>query len=125
VYAAALSRERRKEKRDAVSCTIDEIKAIENMAVKFHTSKKFDSQGSDEYIWRVNRVIRTLQRQPLQNLKIPPPLMVRYRKGLTYLNTDASTFVPQEYHGNIIRELRAITDEMIETVEAARDKNFN
>lgn len=124
VHCATLSRERRKEKRDAVSRIIEEIKTVEDLAVTFHTSEKFDSQTSDLLIWRVNRVIRTLQRLPLQALDIPLGLMVRFRKGLTLLNTDVSTFAPQTYHGDIIKGIRTVTDEMLETIEAARDKNL-
>ena len=124
VHRATLSRERRKEKREAVTRIIEEIKAVEDLAIRFHTSEKFDSQISDALIWRVNRVTRTLQRPPLQILDIPLGLMVRFRKGLTLLNTDASTFVTQTYHGEIIKGVRAIADELLETIEAARDRNF-
>lgn len=124
VHYATLSRERRKEKRDTCSRIIDEIKTIENLAVTFHTSEKFDSQTSDLLIWRVNRVIRTLQRLPLQTLDIPLGLLIRFRKGLTLQNTDASTFAPQTYHGEIIKSIRTVTDELLETIEAARDRNF-
>lgn len=124
VHCATLARERRKENREAVTRIIEEIKAVENLAVTFHTSEKFDSQISDSLIWRVNRAIRTLQRQPLQTLDIPLGMMVRFRKGLTLLNTDASTFAMQTYHCEIVRGIRSVTDELLTEIEAARDKEF-
>lgn len=124
VHCATLSRERRKEKRDAVSCIIEEIRAVEVLAVTFHTSDKFDSLSSDLLIWRTNRVNRALQRPPLQTLDIPLSLMVRFRKRFTLLNTDTSTFVRQTYHSEIIKDIRSVTDEIIESIEAARDKYF-
>lgn len=124
VHRATLSREHRKEKRDSVSCIIEEIKAVEKLAVEFHTSDKFDSQASESLIWQVSRVTRTLQRPPLQALEIPLGLMVRFRKGLTLQNTDASSFVSQTYHCNIIKGIRDVTDEILETIEVARDRCF-
>lgn len=124
VHCATLSRERRKEKRDAVSCIIEEIRAVEVLAVTFHTSDKFDSLSSDLLIWRTIRVNRALQRPPLQTLDIPLSLMVRFKKGLTLLNTDTSTFVRQTYHSEIIRGIHSVTDDIIESIEAAREQYF-
>lgn len=124
VHYATKSRERHKENREAVARIIEEIKAVENLAVKFHTSEKFDSQTSDSLIWRVNRVNRTLQRPPLKILDIPVRLMVRFRKELTLLNTDSSTFLTQTFNSEIVKGTRAVTDELLEKIEAARDKNF-
>lgn len=124
VHRTTLSRERRKENREAVARIIDEINVVGNLAITFHTSRTFDSQASDALIWRVNRVIRTLQRLPLQNLDIPLGMMVRFRKGLTLLNTDASVFVTQTYQGEIVKGVRAVTDDLLETIEAARDRIF-
>ena len=124
MHRMTLSRERRKEKRDATNCIIDEIKAVGHLAITFHTSEKFNPQTSDILVWRVNRVIRTLQRLPLQTLDIPLGLMVRFRKGITLRNTDASTFESQQYHGDLIKGIRLVTDEILETIEKSRDKIF-
>lgn len=124
VHCSTLSRERRKEKRDSVSRIIEEIKAIEILAVTFHTSDNFDPQSSDSLIWRISRVTRSLQRPPLKSLNIDLSLMVRFRREFTLQNTDASTFAPQAYNSGIIKGIRAITDKIIETIEAAKDKAF-
>lgn len=50
--------------------------------------------------------------------------MVRFKKAFTLNNTDSSSFVSQTYHGELIVGMRKITDEMIEKIEAARDREF-
>ncbi|MDD5329702.1 MAG: hypothetical protein PHX38_06845 [Sulfuricella sp.] len=124
VHKMALSRERRKENRDAVNRVIEEIKSVGRMAIVFHTSDSFNSETSDSLIWQVSRINRTLQRAPLNMLNIPLSLMVRFKKGLTLQNTDASTFTPQSYHGDIIKGIRTVTDQLLETIEEGRDKKY-
>ncbi len=124
VHSATLARERRKEKRDAANTLIEAIKAVEQFAVCFHTAEKYDSSASDALIWRVSRLIRILQRPPLKAMDIPLNLMVRFRKGITLKNIDPSSFTTQTYHSDLIRDIRNATDEMIESIEAARDVCF-
>lgn len=124
VHLIELSHERRKEKREAVTRTINEIKEIENDAISFHSSEIYCAQASDSLTWRVVRLNRCLQRPPLTSLDIPLPLMVRFKKALTLKNTDASSFVSQAYHGELIVDIRKISDEIIEGIEAARDRKF-
>lgn len=124
VRATQLSQERRKEKREAVARVIEEIAEIESIAIKFHYLASFCAQTSDALIWRVGRLNRSLQRPPLISLEIPLPLMVRFKKGLTLKNMDASSFVQQSYHGDLVVGIRQITEEMIEAIEAARDKKL-
>jgi hypothetical protein len=125
VHKTEIGRERRKEKREAVTRIIDEIKEIEHQAIAFHSSQNHSAEGSDSLICRIARVKLCLQRPPLSSLKIPLPLLVRFKKTFTLKNTDASSFVRQEYHGELIVGIRRITDEMIEAVEAARDRELN
>lgn len=125
VHLATLSRERRKEKRDAANSIIEELKIVEQLAVVFHTAEKYDSGASDTLIWRVSRVIRTLQRPPLKILDVPLNLMVRFRKGITLRNIEPSTFSTQTYHCDLVRDIRTVTDEMVESIEASRDANFS
>lgn len=124
VRASQLSQERRKENREAVARVMDEIKEIESIAIRFHSSTSFCAQTSDGLIWRVGRLNRSLQRPPLIDLNIPLPLMVRFKKRLTLRNMDASSFVQQAYHDELIVGVRQIADEIIEAIEAARDKKY-
>lgn len=124
VHKIDLGHERRKENREGVTRIVDEIKEIERHAIAFHSSQNYSAEDSDLLTCHIARVNRCLQRPPLLPLKIPLPLMVRFKKAFTLKNTDASSFVPQEYHGDLIVGIRRITDEMIEAVEAARDREF-
>lgn len=124
VHLTDLSHERRKEKREAVARIIDEIKDIESNAVAFHSSESHCAQASNSLTWRVGRLNRCLQRPPLNSLNIPLPLMVRFKRALILKNTDASSFVSQANYGELIVDIRQITDDMIEAVEAARDRKF-
>ena len=55
---------------------------------------------------------------------IPLPLMVRFKRALILKNTDASSFISQANYGELIVGIRQITDELIEAIEAARDREF-
>lgn len=124
VHLTQLSHERRKENREEVTRVIDELKEIERQAVAFHVSESYSAQESNSLIWRVGRLNRRLQRCPINSLEIPVPLMVRFKKAVILNNTDSSSFVTQAYHGNLIIGIRQITDEMIEILEAGRDRVF-
>lgn len=124
VHRTELAQERRKENREAVTRIIDEIKELEGRAIGFHSSEKYSAEDSEWLTWRIVRLNRCLQRPPLNSLKIPLALMVRFKKAFTLNNTDPSSFAPKEYHGDLIVGIRRITDEMIEAVEAARDREF-
>lgn len=124
VHRTTLLRERRKENRESVAQLIHDIKATEELAVRFNTAEQFEPLVSESVIWQTSRIIRTLQRKPLKDLNIPLTLMVKFRRGLTLMNTDASSFQTQTCNGDVVIGIRSITDRMIEAVEAARDKHF-
>jgi hypothetical protein len=124
VHRTELHQERRKENRVAVTQIIDEVKEIERQAIAFHSSEKYSAEASDSLTWRIGRLNRCLQRVPLDELKIPLPLMVRFKKAFTLENADSSSFVPQAYHGMLIVGIRQIADEMIDAVESGRDRMF-
>lgn len=125
VHKTALSRERRKEKRETLSSLILEIRNIEKLAMEFHAGEKFNSYISESIIWKISRTIKSLQRAPFNDLKIPDTLMIQLRKDLTLSNMDASTFSPQDYHGEIIRNIRTTVDDLIDSIEAERDRVFH
>lgn len=124
VYRSELANERRKERREAVTQLINEVKEIERHGIEFHSSEKYMADASDSLTWRIGRLNRCFQRPPFRALDIPLPLMVRFKKAFTLNNTDSSSFVSQTYHGELIVGMRKITDEMIEKIEAARDREF-
>lgn len=124
VHKTALLRERRKENREAVNLLIVEIRNIEKLAIEFHTGEKFNPYISDSIIWKASHVIRFLQREPFRGLEIPETLMIQLRKDLTLSNMDASTFSSQDYHSDIIKNIRTTIDNLIDSLEAARDKVF-
>lgn len=124
VHRTELEHERRKEKREAATRIVNEVKDLEGQAIAFHSSREYSAEDSDSLTWRIVRLNRRLQRPPLNNLNIPLALMVRFKKAFTLKNTDASSFVPHEYHDELIVGIRRITDEMIEALEAARDREF-
>lgn len=119
VHFATLSRERRKESREAVSKIIDDLRLIESLAVVFNTSDKYDFSCSVSLIWRVDRAIKTLQRVPLKTLHIPTELLTRFRQALT-TNTDKSSFLAQAHDSEIVNEIHHITDELIDEIEVAK-----
>lgn len=124
VHFTTLKRERRKENREAALKIVEEIKILEGMAVRFHSSEKFVHQDCDSLIWQINRIIRKLQRPPLKYLHIRIELMTRFRQNLTQ-NTDISTFSTQAHDGEVILNIHEITDELIDEIEAGRDIYFS
>lgn len=124
VHKMTLFRERRKENRDAVTRFIDEMKAVEDMAIRFHTADKFDAEGSHSLICRVGRLNRMLQRQPLKALNMSLALMIRFKKGLTLKNTDASSFKMHGHHSDLVVGIRDVTNDMLEAIEAAKNEKF-
>lgn len=124
IHRATLSRERRKESRDAVSKSIDQIRSIEDLAIKFHTSENFNTESYESLIWQINRTIRSLQRPPLKELDLSKSLLSRFRREITLNNADASTFEQQDRGSIIVKDIRTTTDRLLDAIEAARDAKF-
>ena len=121
VHIATLSRERRKERRDASKAAIDELGKLAVEARKLHSAATFDVNQADLVIYKTQRIIRALQRPPLLDLDLSISKMVRLRKSITLNNTDASSFCSQCTYSPILLEIRAAIDELIESVEERRD----
>ncbi|MFZ2884630.1 hypothetical protein [Nitrosomonas europaea] len=137
VHRATLSRERRKEKREEINNTIQEIRAIENIAIDFHNSKIFDEKAASSLTLRINRLNRKLQAPPTFNeLKIPTQLMIEFRKTITLEHFDKSNFpsmVQRIMKGNpypaisieiLIRNINSATDDLVDCIEAEKNNKF-
>lgn len=123
MHTATLSRERRKEQREAAHRVIEEIKDIEESALAFHTQAGHSQQSADGLTSRINRMIRSLQRAPLKVLDTPLGPMIRFRKSITLENFDSSTFSTQHAESTLLYSIRAATDDLIGVIESQRDKN--
>ena len=124
VHLATLKRERRKERREVAQNAIDELREVGMKALTFHTAAAFDGVVADELIYQTNRVIRFLQRSPLSALDLPLGRMVRLRKAITLTNADKSSFRTQAPGSQVLLDIRAAVDDMVEVIEAVRDKRW-
>jgi hypothetical protein len=124
VHQATLSRERRKERREAAKFTIESLRELEVDALKFHMAPGFDSVQADQLIYRAGRIIRGLQRTPMSELELPLGRMVRLRRSMTLNNADASVFKPQTAGSGLLMEIRAAVDDLVDAIETARDTKW-
>lgn len=122
VHRATLTRERRKEKRETANFAVNELREIENEAFGFHTADSFDDRNGSALRQRVERLINRLQRPPLSTLSISVGRMVALRSSITLNNADSSNFAPQTPNSQILQGICDAVDDLIEEIEAARDK---
>jgi len=134
VHRAALSRERRKEKREEIDKIIEEIRAIESIAIDFHNSKVFDKKVNSNITLRIDRLSKKLQTPSTFN--IPTQLMIELRKSITLRHFDKSDFsspAQRIMKGNpypattvdaLIRDINFATDELIDSIEYSKNTMF-
>lgn len=121
VHLATLSRERRKERRDAAKAMIDSLASLAIKAREFHTAAKFDEFAADDLTYKTDKTIRALQRPPLEGLDISVSKLVRLRKAITLKNADASSFATQPSPSAMLQDIRAAVDDLIDAIELARE----
>lgn len=137
VHKAALSRERRKEKREEIDKIIEEIRVIESMAIDFHNSKIFDKKINSNITLRIDRLSKKLQTPSIFNkIKIQTQLMIEFRKSITLHHFDKSDFpsltqriiknnlYPATSIDTLIRDINSATDDLRDAVESAKYKIF-
>jgi p-aminobenzoyl-glutamate transporter AbgT len=122
VHRATLARERRKEKRETANCAVNELREIEKEAFEFHAAESFDDRKGSALRKRVERLINQLQRPPLVALGIPVGRMIALRSSITLNNADLSNFTPQKSDSLILQSICDAVDDLIEEIEASRDK---
>lgn len=120
VHRATLSRERRKEKRDAAKQLVSDLQELEKSARAFHGAEKHDEYAAAELSMRCDRLIKVLQRPPFDELKISPSLMTSLRRAITCGNIDRTAFSQQAANSLIQRDIRCATDDLIDAVETAK-----
>jgi len=124
VHFATLSRERRKERRETAKSAVDALNSIASDASAFHTALTFDAHEACLLRYNTEKVIRTLQRKPLNDLDLSLGRMVKLRKSITLKNIDPSIFSPQNIDSPILQDIRAATDDLVDAIEAARDSHW-
>ena len=122
VHYVTLARERRKEKRDTAKQIIGNLQDLEKLAHDFHRANEFDEFAAQTVSIRTERLIKTLARNPLSELRLPYELSKELRQSITRRNMDRSTFVPQETSSEIIRDIRNATDDLIDAIEEGKDR---
>lgn len=121
VHRATLSRERRKEQREATQKAIEEIKQIEKSALDFHMANGHSQQEADTLTSRIDRILRLIQRPPLKALEAPVMPMVKFRKSITLTNFDSSGFSTQHAESELLYAIRCATDDFTTAIETQRD----
>ena len=124
IHLATLSRERRKERRDAAKLATDALSNLAVEAREFHSASTFDPDKLDLLIYKTQRIIRSLQRMPLRDLDLSILKMVRLRKSISLTNTDSSSFATQNTLSPFLLEIRAATDELIDAIEERRETRW-
>lgn len=120
VHRATLSRERRREKRDAAKQLVADLHELEKSAREFHGAEKHDEYAAAELAMCCDRLIKVLQRAPFDELKISPRLMTSLRRAITCGNIDRTAFSQQAANSEIQRDIRCATDDLIDAIETAK-----
>lgn len=124
VHRATLSRERRKERREACGKLVERLIELESSARAFHVATSFDAHRFDVLRYETDRLISSLQRPPINTLDLPLGRMVRLRKSITLNNVDPKTFVAQSAGSAILRDIRSAVDDLIDAIEGARERQW-
>lgn len=122
VHRATLARERRKERRELANNAIEALNSLAIEAREFHTASAFDEYQADLLRYRIERIILSLQRSPLSELTLPIGRMVKLRKSITLKNMDQSSFCAQTSNSPVLREIRSAVDDLVDAIEAARER---
>jgi hypothetical protein len=122
VHCATLSRERRRENREAVLKVTAYLQELEKDAAEFHTANGFDAYKCAALTQKTERVITTLQRAPFKDLNLDPNMFKSLRQSITRHNVDPSTFSQQAAYSEIMRDIRIATDDLIDAVEEAKSR---
>lgn len=137
VHKAALSRERRKEKREVIDRVLEEIRAIESIAIDFHSSKIFNKKVNSNITLRIDRLSRKLQAPPFAALGISTDLMIQIRQAITLRHFDKSDFptavqrimkrspYPATSIEILIKDINSATDDLIDCIETAKNTKFS
>lgn len=124
VHQATLSRERRKEKREAARQICIDLRLAERLAIDFHTSPSHDSRKATDLRQDIERLILQLQRQPLAELGIPLSRMIQFRRSITRQNIDPSDFAAQTADAILVRDIRNAVTDLIESIEDQRENKW-
>ena len=122
VHKATLSRERRKEKREAAKEICATLRVIERNAIDFHTAENHSSRAANDLRQDTERLILQLQRKPLSELKIPLSRMIQFRRSITRHNIDPSDFSCQPPDSELVREVRNAVTDVVESIEERREQ---
>lgn len=122
VHWASLTRERRKEKRELSNRVVQDLFELEREAIDFHTANVFNTLQSEQLMTHIERLILSLQRQPMSELDVPLGKMIKLRRSITLNNADSEQFVAQSTNSNIVREIRSSIADLVDLIEAKRDQ---
>jgi hypothetical protein len=122
VHKATLSRERRKEKREAAKEMCLALRTLERSAIDFHTAEEYSSRAANDLRQDTERLILQLQRKPLSELQIPLSRMIQFRRSVSRHNIDPSDFLCQLPDSDLIREVRNAVTDVIESIEERREQ---
>jgi len=122
VHQATLSRERRKEKREAAKDTCVSLRTIERSALDFHTAATYSSRVANDLRQDTERIIMQVQRKPLSELNVPLSRLIQLRRSITRHNIDPSDFAQQLPDSDLIRDIRNAVTDVIEAIEAQREQ---
>ncbi|MBK7022532.1 MAG: hypothetical protein IPH41_03145 [Sulfuritalea sp.] len=124
VHRATLSRERRREKRDAAKQLASDLHELEKSAREFHSAERHDEYAAAELSMRCDRLIKVVQRAPFDELKIAPSLMTSLRRAVTCHNIDRTAFSQQAANSEIQRNIRCAIDDLIDAIEEAKVRTW-
>jgi hypothetical protein len=122
VHKATLSRERRKEKRETAHQICIDLRAVECLAIDFHTAQNHDSRKATDICQDTERLVLQIQRTPLSELSIPLYRWTHLRRSITLHNVDPSDFSPRPANSELIRDIRNAVTDVIDAIEERREQ---
>jgi len=122
VHKATLSRERRKEKREAASQVCIDLRAVERLAIDFHSAEQRNSRTATDLRQDTERLILRLQRKPFAELSIPLYRLIQLRRSISRHNMDPCDFSCQAPDSELVREIRNAVTDIIESIEDRREQ---
>lgn len=117
VHLTTLQRERRKENRDFSSQVVDDLYTLSRNGRKFHLSKQYDEEIAFDIVQSLGRTFRTVNLEPISELKIDARKLMAVRMAVTLNNFDKSSFVRQDASSELVREIALSIEDLASEIE--------
>lgn len=124
VHHLSTKRDQRKEARDRLDQFILALRTIEEKAIQFHQSDKYNGDLARTLLFDIQRIIAKLKRHPFGSFEIASNLLTELRRAVTLKNFDSSKFACQPANSSIISNVANAVDDIEDQLEKEYERVY-